>query len=242
MMVRRCCLCLSIALVLWASFFMPWTRVLWDIVDVFVFKLLNSILTCGTWMQYVWTILNHKRMDLVEDLVFLLFFIWSVKAAPPHDRKRVAAWAIVTIVVGGAIIYFVNRSIIPALALFPRKSPSLVVSPCIRVSELIPWDGIKDASSISFPGDHATTLLLFGLFYTSFAPQQASRWAWVYIIVRSAPRLIVGAHWLSDIAVGSLSIALIGAAWIIYTPLGAHLTSWIEGCFNKARLSKVDIR
>jgi membrane-associated phospholipid phosphatase len=39
------------------------------------------------------------------------------------------------------------------------------------------------------------------------------------VIFFSLPRLIAGAHWLSDILVGGVSIALIALAFGLYTPL-----------------------
>ena len=32
-------------------------------------------------------------------------------------------------------------------------------------------------------------------------------------LVFSLPRVMIGAHWFTDIAVGSLSVVLVGASW-----------------------------
>jgi len=33
------------------------------------------------------------------------------------------------------------------------------------------------------------------------------------------PRVMVGAHWFTDISVGSLSVVLVGMSWCLLTPL-----------------------
>jgi membrane-associated phospholipid phosphatase len=42
----------------------------------------------------------------------------------------------------------------------------------------------------------------------------------------SLPRVMAGAHWFSDIAVGSLSVALVGLSWWLLTPASDYLVNW----------------
>ena len=49
------------------------------------------------------------------------------------------------------------------------------------------------------------------------------------VVFFSLPRLIAGAHWLSDILVGGVSIALVTLAFGLYTPL----LNRINRFFNK---------
>ncbi|MBE8190479.1 MAG: phosphatase PAP2 family protein [Candidatus Thioglobus sp.] len=78
---------------------------------------------------------------------------------------------------------------------------------------------MKDSSSESFPGDHATVLLTW-LGYCLFF--RRNRWSWAaafLVIFFSLPRLIAGAHWLSDVLVGGLAIALVALAFGLFTPV-----------------------
>ena len=47
-------------------------------------------------------------------------------------------------------------------------------------------------------------------------------------LVFSLPRVMIGAHWFTDIAVGSLSVVLVGASWLM-TPC----SDWIVDRLNR---------
>ena len=106
-----------------------------------------------------------------------------------------------------------------------RESPSLAVDGAVRISELFPgWQGllqVKDASNRSFPGDHASVLMLWALFVSAFAAG-ARRWlAWGLAALFMLPRIVAGAHWLSDVLVGGTFLALTTVAWGLCTPYAA---------------------
>lgn len=218
---------------LWATFLHPWTQPLWDTADRALFQCLNGMLYENKFLQYFWATVNHKRMDLVEDVIFLLFFIWGIKTVPRELRWKKASQFLFTILLAGCVIFFINRGLLRHNTFVLRDSPSLVISPCVKITHEIPWIGLKDETLASFPGDHATTLLLFGFLFSAFVPRRLATIAWLYVIFRTLPRLVVGAHWLSDIAVGSVSIALFFAACFLYTPLGPLIIQLIERLMPK---------
>jgi membrane-associated phospholipid phosphatase len=39
---------------------------------------------------------------------------------------------------------------------------------------------------------------------------------------------MIGAHWFTDIAVGSLTAVLIGIPWVLMTPLSDILIAWFD--------------
>jgi membrane-associated phospholipid phosphatase len=47
-------------------------------------------------------------------------------------------------------------------------------------------------------------------------------------IIFSLPRVMIGAHWFTDIAVGSMSVVLVGASWWLMTPASDMLINWLE--------------
>ena len=105
------------------------------------------------------------------------------------------------------------------------QSPSLVLSPANRLSELAPHIPAKDGTSNSFPGDHGTIVLCWlGLFILSSRRPLAIGAVALLSVLFMLPRLVAGAHWLSDNLVGSLSITILTLSWCYCTPLLQWLT------------------
>ena len=87
---------------------------------------------------------------------------------------------------------------------------------------------MKDASGRSFPGDHASVLLLWAIFLSPFA-RGWRRWlVWGLTLLFILPRLVSGAHWLSDVLVGGLFLSLIAIGWGLYTPYAARACGLME--------------
>jgi membrane-associated phospholipid phosphatase len=187
-----------------------------------------------------WALVNHRKADLVEDAVFLLFFILAIRAAQKEKRVRRTAQFIFCILIAGSLIYFVNRTFLKNHVLIPRESPSLVVTPCVRVSSEVPWMVVKDETVTCFPGDHATTLMLFTVLYTFFAGRKLGIYASLYAIFRILPRLIVGAHWFSDIVVGSGCLVLFFLSWVLCTPFHTWMIDRIEKVLNFRRKYEIE--
>jgi len=220
--------CFAAILLLLGSFLWPPTFTLWQSFDTAIFKFLNQSLEGHPWAQLFWAAVNHKKADLVEDGVFLLFFILAILAAPKEKRMRKAAEFIFCILLAASVIYFVNRIFLRSHILIPRESPSLAVTPCIRLSQEIPWMVIKDETVACFPGDHATTLLLFAVLYTFYAGRKLGIAASLYALFRILPRLIVGAHWASDVIVGSGCLVLLFLSLALCTPFHLWCIDKIE--------------
>ncbi len=199
---------------------------LWDQIDLNLFQWLNGTLEGRPRWQYFWALANHKLTDWVEDLIFIAFFAVAIVRSP--DKLKKTAQFIFTILLAATVIYFVNRLLFRENLDIPRESPSLVVKGCIRLSDEIPSMNIKDYATSSFPGDHATTLLFFAASYTFYTGRRLGAYAWAYALFRMLPRLIAGAHWISDIAVGAGSISLFFLSWAFCTPLHLYATYYLE--------------
>lgn len=220
--------CYFIACLLVLSFMYSPTHFLWEKFDVYSFKFLNDFLRGPYWVQIFWALANHKKADIVEDFVFLGFFILGIIAAPSKEKLHRIAQLLFCILVIGGIIYFANMRLFRKNLHLFRKSPSLVVTPCVRLSQNLPQLTIKDETLSSFPGDHATCLIAFAFLYTYFVGIKLGKYAYLYSLFRCLPRLVVGAHWVSDILVGSLGVALFCLSWVICTPLQGWLIHHIE--------------
>lgn len=225
-------LCHLIAALLFASLFWPVTKAYWEIIDVAFFKMVNSTLKDRPLWQLFWAFANHKLADWVEDICILCFFIAHVYRARRGLKVRKISELIFCVLCIAAVIYFINRILFRQNLDIPRLSPTLVIDDSVRLSDEIPWMSIKDDSSKSFPGDHGTTALLFAASFSYIAGWRLGLLASLYAAFLCMPRLITGAHWLSDIVVGSGSIALVCLSWAFCSPLFMRFTDGCEKFFS----------
>jgi membrane-associated phospholipid phosphatase len=225
-------LCHLIAAFLIFTLFSPLTQKYWEVIDIAFFKAINGTLEGRPLWQHFWAFANHKYADWVEDLCVLAFFITYVRQAGKGFRARRIANLLFAVIYIAAIIYFVNRILFREHLSIPRLSPTLVVDDSVRLSNEIPWLSIKDDSSKSFPGDHGTTALLFGAIFSYLAGWRLGIFASLYAAFLCLPRLITGAHWLSDVIVGSGSITLLCLSWVYCTPFAERISACFEKCLK----------
>jgi len=224
-------------LVLLGMFYCSFTYPFIESIDRHFFLMLNSPLEGRPLVQLFWAFMNHNKADLVEDGVFLLFFFLGILNTPKGQKTHRLAQFLFSCLIIGSIIYCVNHTLLRSHTLIPRKSPSLVIEPCVRLSKTLPWLTVKDKTFLSFPGDHATTLILFASLYSFFVGRRLGKYTWFYAVFRFMPRLVVGAHWLSDILIGSVSLALFFLSWILCTPYHKQIIALIEkGLLYLARM------
>ncbi|VEB86349.1 Inner membrane protein yeiU [Citrobacter koseri] len=60
-------------------------------------------------------------------------------------------------------------------------------------------------------------LLIFSAFMLRYFGKVAGFIALIIFVVFAFPRVMIGAHWFTDIAVGSLTTVLIGLPWLLMT-------------------------
>jgi Kdo2-lipid A phosphotransferase len=200
------------------TFFCPTTRVYWEKLDYLFFQWVNGSLKGRPYLQLFWGFANHRFADWLEDLVILIFFSCYFFKQPKEKRKTALIQILFIVLYTAAIIFFVNRCLFRQHLSIYRDGPNDVLNG-IRLSQEIPWIHLKDHSSKSFPGDHATTALLFAASYFYFVRKNLGLAAIGYGIFLCLPRLVAGAHWLSDVIVGSGAIVLFFLSWAFYSPL-----------------------
>lgn len=66
-------------------------------------------------------------------------------------------------------------------------------------------------------------VMVFAAFMIRFADQRVAWASGIFVFILSAPRIMVGAHWFSDVYMGSPSIALFVLPWVLLTPAGVAL-------------------
>lgn len=150
----------------------------------------------------------------------LMLSFWRKEDAA--GRRRIIAIGLVMLLIA-VVVNQLAQGLMPV----KRSSPSLYFPNINRVSELL-HISTKDASKDSFPGDHGMMLLIFSAFMLRYFGKKAFGVALIIVVVFVFPRVMIGAHWLTDIVVGSLSAVLIGLPWCLMTPLSDRLIALFD--------------
>lgn len=195
----------------------PATVPAWQAIDETVFFTLNGSLAGREWWQAFWAFGNSDAFDVLAAATLaalLLSYSWDANRARLFEKLSVAIWICLSIV----IAVFIGKN---AMA-FGRESPSLLLEPVIRLTEMVGWIKAKDFSYNSYPSDHATVLLIMALSLTRLASRRLIMLTWCITFLFMLPRLTGGAHWFSDMAAGALPLALVITTLFLDTPLLAY--------------------
>ncbi len=233
---------LFIVLLMFLSWMSPRARPYWDLFDLKTFTYLNSWVHSSPFWQNFWAFTGHRIMDWIHDLLMLLFFLFSIKWANDALKEREIAELIFSALFIALVICMVNGILFPEFIHMPRKSPTMIDKEAFRLGSVIDWMKVKDHSRKSFPGDHATTATLFACLIFHLMGKKAGFVAAVYAIFFCLPRLIAGAHWLTDNLIGSASIALITTSLAFGTPFANWAITAIEKGLKKLRKKETWIK
>ena len=212
-----------IAALLIVSWVVPPTRAVWDMLDVFAFRALNGLLALGEGSVVFWAAANHRSVDLLSGSLCALIILWWVWGEPRDVQNRRAA-ALGALAVPLLVIPFTVHLLIRFAFDGQRYSPTLVVDDALLFSKLLPDFETKDISIYSFPGDHAFILFSVTFFFWFYASRKFYLAMLAVAVVFSLPRLVGGAHWLTDDVIGGIAPALIVVAWVCATPFAYKIS------------------
>jgi len=214
--------------ILITSWNIPVTRALWDSLDAQVFYILNPLTAqFPTLIKFV----NSSLFDWISDVVILvMMLLYFFRKEKKATTTKVAEF-LYMVIIAAATIALINKRLIPDFFGAKRVSPSLELSPAIRLSALFP--GAKDSSHSCFPGDHATTAFFFLLTYCHFTSIRRSIPVFLYAACMILPRLIVGAHWFTDVLMGSFCIAYLVFTIAFRTRLHAYCVPPIQKAIER---------
>ena len=153
----------------------------------------------------------------------------------PAGRRRIIIIGLVMLL-SAVVVNQLGQAFIPV----KRASPTLTLENIHRVSDLLHIP-TKDASKDSFPGDHGMMLLIFSAFMLRYFGKVAGFIALIIFVVFAFPRVMIGAHWFTDIAVGSLTTVLIGLPWLLMTSFSDRVIRFFDNYLpgkNKQNLNK----
>jgi len=223
-------LLLNIAgLALFMSWYLPANHGFWFPVDSGIFHFFNQGLADSR--AYVWflAITNNRAFDgcslLAMGCLMLSFWLKADNAG----RRQIVIIGLVMLL-SAVIVNQLAQHLMPV----KRASPSLFFPDVYRVSDLL-HISTKDASKDSFPGDHGMMLLIFATFMWRYFGRKAFSIALIIFVVFAFPRVMIGAHWFTDIAVGSLTAVLIGMPWILLTRLSDKTIALFDRFLPAAR-------
>ncbi|OQX30608.1 MAG: hypothetical protein B0D96_10615 [Candidatus Sedimenticola endophacoides] len=220
-------LALSLGTLLPALLFVSWlyppTRALWDGLDQAAFWAMNRSLAEGRWWQGLWAIANNRGFDLAAAGGMFALFAHYVLI---HDRRRLRYFIAVGLMMSLTIV--IAMQIGKAIPI-ERPSATALYPEALRLSQLVPEIPTKDVSGDSFPGDHGLVLLLFAGFVLRYLPRGYGVLALALAVLFTTPRLMSGAHWLSDELVGALALGTLVLTWLFATPLHGWALKRIRG-------------
>ncbi|BEO04948.1 phosphatase PAP2 family protein [Serratia marcescens] len=207
---------------LFLSWFLPANHGGWFALDSAIFFFFNRHLATDPAFLHLVAITNNRAFDVISLLAMGLLYLYFYLKQDAAGRRRLVITGVVMLLT--AVVLNQLGHLLPV----KHPSPTLTFDNIHRVSELtgIPT---KDASSDSFPGDHGMMLIIFSCFMLRYFGRGAFAVALLITLVFSLPRVMIGAHWFTDIAVGSLSVVLVGASWVLMTPC----SDWIVERLNR---------
>jgi membrane-associated phospholipid phosphatase len=207
---------------LFLSWFLPANHGGWFTLDSAIFFFFNRHLATDPAFLHLVAITNNRAFDAISLLAMGLLYLYFYLKQDAAGRRRLVITGVVMLLT--AVVLNQLGHLLPV----KHPSPTLTFDNIHRVSEMtgIPT---KDASGDSFPGDHGMMLIIFSCFMLRYFGRGAFAVALLITVVFSLPRVMIGAHWFTDIAVGSLSVVLVGASWVLMTPC----SDWIVDRLNR---------
>lgn len=206
-------------LALFISWYLPANHGFWFPLDAAMFHFFNQGLVENRAYLWLVALTNNRAFDACSLVAMgcLMLAFWLKEDASGRRRILMIGLAMLLIAV---VINQLAQNLMPV----KRASPSLFFTDIHRVSDLLNFP-TKDASKDSFPGDHGMMLLIFAGVMWRYFGRKALGVALIIFVVFAFPRVMIGAHWFTDIAVGSLSAVLIGLPWCLLTPLSDKIIS-----------------
>jgi len=202
------------------------TRLYWNMLDTASFHFLRSSILEPGFSRDFWAIMNHKYADWALDIVMLVFILSYIYKEEEGRAER--SFEMVTMIFFVAFVLLsVNRYLLTEILRLRRLSPSVALDDGFRLSHFVTWLKIKETHHACFPSDHATTNLFFLMMMLRF---HTKRWiiaAFFVALLFTLPRMVLGAHWLTDTIIGSLSIVVLSTTLLFDTGLFDRLKTLV---------------
>ncbi|PWM79839.1 MAG: hypothetical protein DBY32_02995 [Phascolarctobacterium sp.] len=206
---------------LFLSWYLPESHGFWFEIDKSIFYFFNNLLVKNKAFMYLIGVTNMRVFDSVAFLCMVLVFYYLYRKQDAAGRRRIFCIGLTMIITAVLTKYFMMK--LPVV----RSSPAMFFDNVNLVSVLTGLPA-KDRAGDCFPGDHAVMLLIFCAYTLKYFSKKIFAIAVLIFVVFSMPRIMGGAHWFTDIAVGSVASALIILSWILLTPFADKVIGFLE--------------
>lgn len=213
--------CHVLAVALFLSWWLLPNHGFWFPLDRGVFYFFNDMLPEHPDYAYFVAIINRHSFDLMCGAAMGVIYMVAVWKAEPGTRSRMMVNLLLLFLFSTVLFRKVGDVIE-----FDIRSPTLVFDDSVEVSELLGVEA-KDTSRNAFPSDHGIVLYTFLAYVLVYLPRRYGVIALVTALLISMPRMMSGAHWLTDYICGSLPLVLVGCSWLLATPLNDRLASFL---------------
>lgn len=218
-------LCNFLGVYLFFSWYMTAYNGFWFTIDKQIFYFFNQLIAQSSLFMYFVAATNYRAFDLVAFAAMLAIF-YSYYGRADAEGKRFLFCIGVAMLVSAVLAKQLSRYL-PIV----RASASVYFDALNHnvafVSELSGW-AVKDRSGDSFPGDHGMMLMIFAAYMWRYLGTGAFAKGLGVLIIFSLPRFMSGAHWFTDVAVGSVSVALVVLSWLLLTPISDIFIGWLK--------------
>ena len=197
----------------------------WPVADKNVFFFFNILIGTNEFFRYLVAFTNFRFFDVVGFLAMFVILLYHYLKADTSTRHFYVSMGITMLVTAVLVKQF------DMLLGFNRPSPTVFFPSqgieVLRVSELTGWN-TKDSSNSCFPGDHGMFLMIFSYYMLRYLGFRTFVLALIVTLVFSLPRVMSGAHWMTDITVGALSFNLVIVSWLLLTPASDKIIGFIN--------------
>ena len=207
-----------VAWLLMALAFASWTyaptRPLWDELDKAVFRTTNAAIAHSSLWRSCCAAANSDLFDGVAAVMTGCLLVAAAATRRQTWKAEALDLALLVGAIGLAQLVILN-GVLEGWCQFQRASPTLTLD-AVRLSELERWIPAKDSSHYCFPSDHGIVVLAVAMHVMILAPAKRA-WAACYAFVFASPRIFAGAHWFTDVAIGSGCVAMTAITLVMLT-------------------------
>lgn len=198
----------------------------WKNIDALVFQFSNQLVLESHTLANTIIFTNRRFFDAVSFLAMGTIYLVIFIKQDSNTQKKMIAIGISMLIC--ALVLSQLGHLIPV----KRTSPTWFFPDSIKICELT-VSSCKDASKDSFPGDHGLVLMIFTAYMLRYFSRKTFFLSALLVVLFSLPRIMSGAHWFTDVYVGSFSIACIGMSWWLLTPACDRVISGINKLMPK---------
>lgn len=198
---------------------------LWRLLDQSCFYFFNQLVGQSKVFLYFVALVNLRAFDIIAFVAMLAIYYSYYRKANVEGKRWLFCVGVAMLV--SAVIVKQFDKLLP----IDRVSASVFFDQLYHnVNWISQLSGLpaKERAASSFPGDHGMMLLIFAVYMWRYISRSAFLKALAVFIIFSLPRIMGGAHWFTDVYVGSVSFVLIVVSWLVLTPAADIFLRWLE--------------